>query len=312
MHDYTYLYRTELGINDNWTQSWDVFISAFDNSERVTRTFSKVRAQEKLWLLHNEYGLSQSAVPSGAFTSPEENEADFIREFFNNALARRDLSRTRICLDITGFMRPHMMFLVKLLAVSGVRTLDVMYTEPQLYSNRERTEFSDRAVTSVRQVTGFEGYIDNNTANDVLVIGAGYESHLIAEVAEDKEKADRVVIFGLPSLRADMYQQNRLRVHEASDSIGDTATAKFFSPANDPFVAATVLSELVEKRDAKGRITNLYLAPLATKAQALGFVLFYLKECSGRAASILYPFSAKYSPDASRGISRAWLFTLEF
>lgn len=312
MKDYTYLYRTELDIAEDWTDSWDVFISAFDNSQRVTSTYSKVQAREKYWLVHNEYGLPANAVPGGAFNSATENEAEFVREFVDTALAHHDLSQTRICLDITGFIRPHMMFLVKLLVAEGVKTLDVIYSEPKQYSKRERTEFSDKAVTSVRQVTGFEGYIDNNTMNDVLVIGAGYESHLIAEVAEDKEKADRVVIFGLPSLRADMYQQNRLRVNEASDSIGDTATAKFFAPANDPLVAATVLSELVEKRDAKSRITNLYLAPLATKAQALGFVLFYLNECTGRAASILYPFSAKYSPDASRGISRVWLYRLEF
>jgi hypothetical protein len=214
MKDYTYLYRNELGINEEWAQSWDVFISAFDNSERVTRTFGKAQAREKFWLVHKEYGFLPSVMPPEAFTSNAENEADFVREFVDRVLAHRDISQTRICLDITGFMRPHMMFLVKLLAVKGVRALDVIYTEPQHYSKREHTEFSDKAITSVRQVSGFEGYIDNDTANDVLVIGAGYESHLIAEVAEDKEKADRVVIFGLPSLRADMYQQNRLRVHE--------------------------------------------------------------------------------------------------
>lgn len=69
--------------------------------------------------------------------------------------------------------------------MGSVKILDVIYAEPKLYSKRERTEFSDKAVTSVRQVIGFEGLIDNDTTNDVLVIGAGYESHLIAEVAED-------------------------------------------------------------------------------------------------------------------------------
>jgi len=203
------------------------------------------------------------------------------------------------------------MILVKMLSKLGVRRLDAIYSEPTHYAKREMTEFSDKAVSSVRQVAGFEGYVQNDTSNDILVIGAGYESHLIAEVAEDKEKADRVVIFGLPSLRADMYQQNRLRVREASDSIGDTATGKYFAPANNPFVAASVLSELVAKREAKRPVTNLYLAPLATKAQALGFALFYIHECEGKAVSILYPFSSVYSPDSSRGISRAWLCEME-
>lgn len=311
MKDYTYLYRDELDITAEWPHSWDLFISGFNQSERVQCVSNKVVANTKHWIIHNEYQFPVEELPSERFVSSMENEADFILEYFDTMLSGADLSAISICIDITGFMRPHMMFLVKYLVGHGVRKFDVIYSEPRQYSNRERTEFSDIAVTTVRQVTGFEGINSNDASSDMLVIGAGYESHLISEVADDKEKAERVVILGLPSLRADMYQQNRLRVHEAADSIGDTTASKFFAPANDPFVTATVLSQIVHQRESKKAISNLYLAPLATKAQALGFVIFYLKECTDRAASILYPFSAKYAADTSQGVSRVWLYRVE-
>lgn len=311
MKDYTCLYREELDINSAWSCNWDVFISAFEPCERVRDVFDKAPAKTKYWVVHNEYHFSAEDIPTGAFQSASSNEADFILDLFDNVLAKHDLNSELLCVDITGFMRPHLMFLMKLLFARGVTRFDVVYTEPKHYAEREKTTFSDTAVTTVRQVAGFEGVVNNDTSKDVLVIGAGYESHLIEEVADDKESAERIVLFGFPSLRADMYQQNRLKVHEASDSIGETPTGKLFAPANDPFVTATVLSELLAKREGSQSITNLYLAPLATKAQALGFVLYYINECENRAASIIYPFSESYSPDASRGISRVWRYTVE-
>jgi hypothetical protein len=109
-----------------------------------------------------------------------------------------------------------------------------------------------------------------------------------------------------------MYQQNARRTQQASDAIGESTAGKFFAPANDPFVTASILSEIVRKQETTVPITNLYLAPLATKAQALGFALFYLAEREGTSTSIIFPFSRTYSRDTAIGISRVWRYTLEF
>jgi hypothetical protein len=145
----------------------------------------------------------------------------------------------------------------------------------------------------------------------LLTIGAGYEDKLIKEVADDKEMARKIVLLGFPSLSADMYQQNALRAQLASDALGDIGSTRNFAPANDPFVTATVLSTIRSREDSVSRITNLYLSPVATKAQALGFVLFYLSECQNQSVSIIFPFNSRYARDSSEGTSTVWLYTIE-
>ncbi len=130
-----------------------------------------------------------------------------------------------------------------------------------------------------------------------------------------KDKADKVQIFGLPSLRADMYQENVLRAFKAADAVGTNKTFdidRFFAPANDPFITAATLSEIVRLRQRYGSISNLYLSPLATKPQALGFALFYLAECVGRNASIIFPISTRYERETSVGLSRVWQYTIQY
>ena len=288
-------------------------MSAYSPSERVMAVFEKVAASEKHWILHKEYNYSRTQHPQGSvFLSDTDNEADYILEFANSKLDKIDLAASKICIDITGFMRPHMMFLIKYLVQRGVKKFDAIYSEPSFYALKERTEFSLGSVNAVRQVAGFEGLGNADTSRDFLVIGAGYETHLIAEVAEDKEKAQKVVVLGLPSLGCDMYQQNAWRTRLAADSIGESANIKYFAPANDPFATASVLSQIIGGETRVLPITNLYLSPLATKAQALGFVLYYIGECEGRNASIIFPFSARYSSESDRGISRVWKYSLEF
>jgi hypothetical protein len=313
MKDYTHFYREALPIAEPWAESWTLFFSAYNHSERVTTVFNKVIAPEKYWLVHKEYNYAATQYPSDTvFVSESGNEADFVFEFVEEKLGKIDFAAHKLCIDITGFMRPHLMFLVRYLVQHGVKKFDAIYSEPSFYALKERTDFSLGSVNVVRQVAGFEGLGNADTSRDLLVIGAGYETHLIAEVAEDKDKAHKVVLLGLPSLSCDMYQQNAWRIRLAADSIGEAAEVKYFAPANDPFATAGVLSKIISEERLIGPITNLYLSPLATKAQALGFVLFYLGECQSQNASIIFPFSARYPAEGATGISRIWKYCLEF
>lgn len=309
--DYTHLYKERLPATGGWTLVWDVFISAYNPSARVRHVYDNVQANEKHWIIHREYSLQHLLPAEPSVSSSNDNEAGFIRDCLTKIMAGRSISAVRLCVDITGFMRPHLMFLLKFLFTSGVTRFDVIYSEPAYYVGLEKAQFSDRSVTSVRQVSGFEGVVNNDTSKDVLIIGAGYESHLIAEVAEDKERADRILLLGLPSLSADMYQQSALRTQDAADSLGEAMVERYFAPANDPFVTATVLSETIARLRGRRVITNLYLSPLATKAQALGFALYHFTECSRAAASIIFPFSSSYSIESAAGVSRVWRFVVE-
>jgi hypothetical protein len=317
--DYTIFFKHQLDVEEAQFSSFscDLLISAFNSSGRVNAIWEKVRAREKHWIIHNEYGYTTDQLPTNGlvFTDPAENEAEFILNYLQWAEAKGiKLSDAAICVDLTGFMRPQLMFLIKALEQRGVVRFDALYGEPVRYLAREETIFAVGAVTQVRQVAGFEGLSNRDTSKDLLIIGSGYDHQLIAEVAEHKERAAKVQIFGLPSLRADFYQENVLRAHRADDALGDADSAfslKFFAPANDPFVTASVVSEIVRGHGGLASISNLYLSPLATKPQVLGFALFYLGECKNAAASVLFPFAPQYAKETSVGVARCWRYEIE-
>ena len=60
MIDYTIYYKTQLPIDQEWPASceWEVFISAFNSTERVNRVFEKAPSVEKHWLMIPDYGYN--------------------------------------------------------------------------------------------------------------------------------------------------------------------------------------------------------------------------------------------------------------
>lgn len=315
--EYNIFYKKQLPASAAWSaHSWDVFASAYNSSERVKLIFDRVNAQNKYWLIHAEYDYQDNELPQGTCFRLSADEAQSIRAFVNDIenSVGRPIDQVSLCIDLTGFMRPHLLFLALYLHNRGVQKLDVIYTEPDGYRAKEKTTFSQGAIT-VRQVAGFEGLNSPNHADDLLIVGSGYDHRLIKAVAEHKDKADKVQIFGLPSLRADMYQENVLNAYKAEDAIGVNKTTDigaFYAPANDPFVTASVLSEVVFRRSRVKPISNLYLSPLATKAQALGFALYFIGEGINTNTNMLFPVSSRYTRETSYGLSRVWLYTIEY
>jgi hypothetical protein len=314
---YDIFYKTKLPAVEDWPGiTWDVFVSAFNSSERVQLVFERAAAGKKFWLIHREYNYLTSELPPGAMVHVSEDEATSIKALVEaiEQSVEKPINDIRLCIDLTGFMRPHLLFLALYLHYRGVRCFDVIYTEPERYAKKENTTFSEGAIT-VRQVAGFEGINSPNHSDDLLIIGSGYDHRLIKAVAEHKDKADKVQIYGLPSLGADMYQENVLNAYKAEDAIGvnkATDFEAFFAPANDPFVTATTLSEIVARRERIQPISNLYLSPLATKAQALGFALYFIGEGRDTHTSMLFPVSSRYARETSHGLSKVWLYTVEY
>lgn len=315
MRDYTIYYKDTLPIDGDWPpgNEWDLFVSAFTSARRVRRVFDKVNATEKHWLVFPEYGYDATDLPTTGhvFAPSVRDEAEYVREFWSSLSGNPQGGR--ICIDITGFIRPHLCFLVRWLVACGIRRFDAIYTEPSHYVAREETKFSDGPVIEVRQIRGFEGIhqteaVDSET-KDALIINVGYDDRLITQVAEAKESSRKIQLFGFPSLRADMYQENVLRAHRASEAVG--MAESYFAPANDPFVTASVLNEIVRESTARAQVTNIYLCPLATKPQTLGFALYYVNECVNGPCSMLFPFCSSYAKETSKGISRIWKYTVE-
>lgn len=299
----------------DFEKEWDFFFSALNNSERVTETFKQIKSVKKYWIIIPEYHYTPAEEPAGELIlrTNSLNEADQIIDTIGSVLNEININ-SKICVDITGLMRPQILFILRYFKVNNIKMFDMIYTEPLHYTRKEDTDFTLADVSEVRQVSGFEGThnvdMSRDGSKDVLFLGVGYDSHLMSRVSLDKDRARHLQLHSLPSLSADMYQESLIRLDRAGlpNNKGDDQV--FFSSANDPFFTATALSKALQKICHNAPPSNLYLSPLATKPQALGFGLFYLKELDGAPASIIFPFSERYSRETSKGIGRSWLYPI--
>lgn len=316
--DYGFFLRKAITPESNWeeTPEFDLFLSAYNLSDRVRHVYDRVRAKSKMWLLHEEYNISEGQLPSEiTFRTSASDESSYCQSLIATLEdSFGDITKIRLCVDSTGMLRPHLLFLIKLLHVRGVAQFHVTYAEPATYKKQEHTTFSAGSIYEVRPIQGYEGAPATDANADFLVIGMGYDDRMIAEVAEDRAKADKHQLFGLPSLSADMYQQSVLRSRKAAEELSDpnfSENNRSFAPASDPFGTASVLSEVVSNRRSRGGISNLYMSPLGTKPQVIGFGLYHLFECSTGDASLIFPFSNGYSPETGQGTSRIWIYNIE-
>ena len=312
--DYALFARRATSLDGLAASDYDVFVSSFNLSDRVQQVFDAARASVKHWLIHPEYALAESDKPQGphVFEGTAGDEADFWAEYF--AWANGVEPTARLAVDVTGMMRPHLVLLMKLLALRGHRHVTVLYSDPLFYSSGAKTAFAKGAVSEVRQVRGFEGqHIAGRGDGELLVIGAGYDHELIRRVADTKASARKYQMFGLPSLQHHMYQESHLRASLASESLSSPVNEYLlFAPAQDPFVTAQVLQDAVRREERSGMLGNLYLSPLGTKAQALGFALYYLMERDdGGPSSLIFPYAPAYSSETSKGLSRISICEVE-
>lgn len=314
--DICYLIDCKKGFNIGHADCprWDYFVSALNDSDRVKSIFSLVSANVKRWLILPEYKYSDEDF-SGDEALPllhEGNEADVIIHAFENILASMAPGST-LCVDVTGMMRPHILFLLYFLKNKGIQSFDMIYTEPLHYSRKEDTAFASEDVFEVRQVAGFEGTHPSRVGDDVLIVGLGYDHHLISHVIESKPGARIIQMHSLPSLSADMYQESLLRLERVSSSFPSLNEGhQVYCSANDPFLVSAVLAENVARLEKGGKVTNLYLSPLATKPQVVGFGLYYLKNRSEIPTSMIFPFSSRYERETSKGVGRSWVYPIRF
>ncbi len=299
--------------------SWDYFYSAFNLSHRVEKVFKNIDAKNKYWLVHPEYNIDKVNLPKDNeyFTFEEsETEQQRVYNLFNNTTFPniKKLKNKKICFDITGMMRHEIIYLVKFLKDNSIKLFDIIYSEPSHYNNSEDTKFTKK-TGSVRSVDHFfELPTDDHEklgGDDLLIFGAGFDHEAISRVASYyRSIKNKVHVIGFPSLSADMYQQNIQRANMAEGSIAEGKNNVYFAPASDPFLTANVLTKILsEYSDA----ANIFLSPLSTKAQTLGFALFFIYELSGKdfGAGIILPDTIRYSDSTSEGISKIWKYTIE-
>lgn len=314
MTDYSLFYRRPVRTDriSYEVPEFDIFISAYNNSDRVNDVFRQIRAAKKIWLIHPEYGYTPIEQPEGDIKVCP-NQTDEISQI-NCLLAELgELDGKKVGIDITGFMRHVLVFLVAKFAHIGVRNFITLYSEPVSYLKQEDTTFSTSTSGFPRPVRGMAGST-NSQSQDCLILGVGYDHKLISEVVDHKENSIVFPVFSFPSLSPDMYQQSAVRSSEGgAAALGNTwVSNRRFAPANDPFSTAGIVSELVHDIDRQGLNANIYISPLSTKVQALGFALYWQLEGRLRGAvTMLLPECKTYSRETTRGLKRLWMYTIE-
>lgn len=315
MIDYSIYYRRTISPEKIKLEApnYDIFVSAYNESDRVRTTFSQIDSLRKVWLIQPEYGYSTIEEPSiGELVRPSStHESTQISELFS---ALGDIKAKKVCIDITGFMRHTLVFLVAYLANRGIQSIDFLYSEPISYSKGVGTVFSTTTSGVVRTISGMQA-VDKRVGRDHLIIGVGYDAKLIALVSHNKDDSIIHPIFAFPSLSADMYQQSAAKAAQSGEIAhhGDWIDNRSFAPANDPFSTAEVISRLVSEIDQKAPSGGIYLTPLSTKVQTLGFALYWHHEGKARKdVSLLLPELTTYSRETSTGIRRLWIYTAEF
>jgi len=314
MVDYAIYYRRaiDVGRMDKELAKFDIFISAFNASDRVNEVFKGIQADRKVWMVHPEYQYLPLDLPQGhELVTP--TSIDEVAQVNALVATLGPVGGASLCIDITGFMRHVIVFLVQKLAREGVSTVSVVYSEPQAYAQQEQTTFSTKTSGTVRPVRGL-GSSFHSSGSEILIIGVGYDDKLISQVATNKDGAVVYPIFAFPSLSPDMYQQSAVRAAASGDVALNPSwvNKRRFAPANDPFSTAAVVSSIVAEVDRSFANANIYLSPLSTKVQALGFALWWHHEGSARgAASIILPECLTYSRETTTGIKRLWEFTVE-
>jgi len=300
--------------------NFDFFISAYNESERITKVFNKINSLNKHWIILPEYRFSEvevSHLDDKVFNytdfSSTDDEGEIILDYFTKN--QELFCSEKIGIDITGFLRPHLVYLIRLLKAKNILKVDFIYSEPVNYKKKEDTLFSEDYY-EIREVKGCLNSHNPETTNDLLILGSGYDYQMISKIAKFKADTKKVQILGFPPLQADMFQENILKAYQAEE---DVSSGQFsldsediiLAPANDPFVTAQLISEFVIQEKKKNKLTNIYLCPLSTKAHTLGMTLYFINECIDEPVSIIFPFSKKYSRETSEGISRIWIYKVE-
>jgi len=323
-------YREINHFTKDHDSKYDLFISAFTHEDIVTTTFNKLESKKKVWLIFPEYSIDRIHIKDEIFELNIKDESLKEAEYINAMYSKyiKPNKKAQICIDTTGFNKPYLVYLIILLKREGIHQIDFIYTEPKRYTKKDKTEFSSEKkeekkniIIEPRDIVSEHNYYSDAGENDLFIINVGYDSRLVNSVINSVSAMVKKPLLGFPSLQPIMYQENILNLIKSKTELGiEPNDELLYAPANNPFITAHVLSEYIKKyvnRYGEDTINNIYLSPLATKAQTLGMTLFYIFEQEKYDdldinLHIHYPFTNTYSASSSEGYFRINKYTIEF
>lgn len=300
---FSLLPRCNFHIQDINFSEEDILLSTYTHAQRIQLIGNKFDLSQVHWLLASEYGISSEECSSGFVAGDAENS-------LNPYLKKAVETKKNIVIDSTGFIRPHLLYTLRYLQ-NKVDKIDIIYSEPHEYKDQEKTKFSAGLIDEPKAVRGLHSPLVRG-AQEIVIIGAGYDTKLIRKVAAFRPNAKLVGVTGLPSLKAEMYQENTICLNSISSDCNWNKIIK--APAYDPFYITSELQNYVSSLERNiSQQVNVFLAPLSTKPIVIGFSLFeFIRRNQERHCSIIYPFTKSYDKATSNGIGRVWKYTVDF
>lgn len=289
---------------------WDFLISGWNENSRTAHVRQCAIDLPGLLLVQPEYGLPRPVNTAKAQVIDVEVGDEL--EAMGSVVAQVvEQNASRLLVDITGLLSHNLLALVRRLAASSLATVTFCYAAPGRYNRDSATEFAT-AATEVRQVFGYEGMPEVGAEQrDRLIIGLGYDHHLVHRLCDSMPHAEKRVIFALPALQPDMYVDSWLRTLLVEEEIGPAAlNDPAFTPANDPFATAAIVSKAVRQAKEAGT-QNVYLCPLGPRPTVLGFGIFFVAEALDTTVSCLLPFAREHRPNTSEGLASVSLFDVD-
>ncbi len=306
---------------------WDIFITCGSFEDRCTR-FSNLLKSDSASITHSiifnyreedktnkktnnikkiianlsEISKNILIFNPGSVSKPSEGIKEFLNFLKDNSIEMND---KKIVVDICTFTKPYLFVLFKVFKeVFQISEVDIVYTEPVSYKNKD--EINDEIVMTegldrIQSIPGFRGS-PIETQNALIVI-LGFEGKRSLEVFEEVEPNITFAINGFPSYKAGWNQISLSKNTQFLDLSG-AHEHLFFTPANNPFETRNLIHHIVnELPESKNK--NIIIAPLGSKMQAFGVLLFAL---NFKNISVVYPFPSSYKTDRSDGADKTWIF----
>ena len=220
-----------------------------------------------------------------------------------------DLKDKEIAVDITVFTKPFFFLLFKVMRETfNLRRFHVVYTEPEKYKGKNSNKREIILTEGLDRIEPMPGFIGSSVnPKDALIVILGFEGKRAIEIFYNVNPELTYAINGFPSFQPGWHKISLeanlrfLKESGASDYL-------FFAPATDPFETRITVSQIVKKIQEYNEDLNIVIAPLGTKIQAFGVLLYVLQE---NTVKVIYPFPSVYKPDYSYKYGPTWILKVD-
>jgi hypothetical protein len=218
-----------------------------------------------------------------------------------------DLKDKKMIFDISVFTKPYFFLLFKALKERfNMTEFYVIYTQATDYpldSEKEEVILTE-GLDRIESIPGFMG--STVSMEDALIIILGFEGKRAVEVFRSVDPEVSYCIDGYPSIQPGWHRTSleaNLRFLKESKAYKHL----FFAPAIDPFETKKAIEKIVREIKRNNPNLGVIVAPLGTKMQAFGALLYSFNDKEIR---IVYPFPSSFNAFYSK-YDRSWIFKVD-